>query len=79
MKRSSETRNECYISCRVVSLKVPNEFLLNENAIERIDETLIKLVVQTSLVAVKYLWSGMGSLDSIVGSLEIESDANPDE
>ena len=39
-KRSSEMRNECYISCRVMSLRVLNEFLLNENAIERIYETL---------------------------------------
>ena len=48
LKRSSETQNECYISCRVVSLSVLNEFLLNENAIERIYETLIKFIVQTS-------------------------------
>ena len=35
MKRSFETRNECYIACHVVSLGVLNDFLLNEKAIER--------------------------------------------
>ena len=48
LKRSSKTRDECYILCRVVSLGVLNEFLLNENAIECIPGTLIKFVVQTS-------------------------------
>ena len=32
------------------------EFLLNENTIERIYETLIKLEVQTLQMTMKYLW-----------------------
>ena len=43
MKRLSETPNECYILCRVISLRVLNEFLLNENAIERIPNTFNKV------------------------------------
>ena len=39
-------RNESYIQCRVMSLRVVNEFLLSENAIERIYRILVKLEVQ---------------------------------
>ena len=45
MKRSFETLNECYIACRVVSLVVLNEFLLNEKTIERM---LARTVAQTA-------------------------------
>ena len=50
-------RNKRVLRLMKLSSKNVREFLLNENAIERIDETLIKFVVQTSKVTMKYLRS----------------------
>ena len=37
MKRLSETRNKCYISCCFISFSILSEFLSNKNAIECLD------------------------------------------